>query len=180
MVRHDDPEQEPRPRRGLSKEAWTAISAIVVAIITGIFTLLNTLYKPSAAPSSSVSKPELAPSSVPPRVADLALGSWSGTATQPSGPSFPISVSIAQTCRLNVLCGVIAVPHVRCKGDLLFVNVSGDYAEFDVSNFDASSDPKQCKPGGGELLRLLPDGNLAYKASYSQAEGVLRLQTDGG
>lgn len=30
-------------KKGLSKEAWTAISAIAVAIIGGIFTVTNTL-----------------------------------------------------------------------------------------------------------------------------------------
>jgi hypothetical protein len=48
-----EPEKESEKQQGLSKEAWTAISAIAVALIGGIVTIFVTIYKPSPSPSPS-------------------------------------------------------------------------------------------------------------------------------
>ncbi|PMB00150.1 hypothetical protein CEN50_04270 [Fischerella thermalis CCMEE 5268] len=50
-----EPEKESEKQQGLSKEAWTAISAIAVALIGGIVTIFVTIYKPSPSPSPSTS-----------------------------------------------------------------------------------------------------------------------------
>ena len=178
-----DPENESGKQRGLSKEAWTAISAVAVALIGGIVTLVTTLVNKqpspspsSTAPSSDTSLPTPASSpSVPvqPEMANIPLGKWSGVVKEPSGTSFPINVEINQDCSLNQKCGYISVPEVPCYGEISFVSVKSNYYEFDVSNFDTRSDPNICKPGAGELFRLLPDGRLADKATYSNAEGIL-------
>jgi hypothetical protein len=165
-----DPEKESGKQQGLSKEAWTAISAVAVAIIGGIFTVVTTLLNkqpPSSSPSPSTSAP------TQPRIANIPVGKWSGVAKEPSGATFPINVGINQVCSLKQKCGYISVPKVPCYGEIAFVDINNDYYEFDVSNFDIRSDLKICKPGAGELFRLLPDGRLAYKATYSNAEGVL-------
>jgi hypothetical protein len=66
-------------KKGLSKEAWTAISAIAVAIIGGIFTVTNTLLdkktspSPSSSPSPSGSVSLPSPSSVPTFVPTVVL-----------------------------------------------------------------------------------------------------------
>jgi hypothetical protein len=166
-----DPEKESGKQQGLSKEVWTAISAIVVALIGGIVTIFATIYKPSPSPSPSTSASIDSPTQ--PKVADIPLGKWSGMAKEPSGNSFPINVEINQACSLNKKCGYISVPEIPCNGEISFINVNNDYYEFDVSNFDAKSDLKICKPGAGELFRVLPDSRLVYKATYSNAEGVL-------
>lgn len=166
-----EPEKESGKQQGLSKEAWAAISAIAVALIGGIVTVLTTIYKPLPSPSPSTSAPTDSPTQ--PKVADIPLGKWSGMAKDPSGTSFPINVEINQACSLSKKCGYISVPEIPCNGEISFVNMNNDYYEFDVSNFDTKSDQKTCKPGAGELFRLLPDGRLAYKATYSNAEGVL-------
>jgi hypothetical protein len=165
-----DPEKESGKQQGLSKEAWTAISAVAVAIIGGIFTVVTTLLNKQS-PSSPSSPSTSAPPQ--PKVANIPVGKWSGVAKEPSGANFPINVEINQVCSLKQKCGYISVPKVPCYGEISFVDINNDYYEFDVSNFDVRSDPKICKPGAGELFRLLPDGRLAYKATYSNAEGVL-------
>ena len=48
-----EPEKESEKQQGISKEAWTAISAIAVALIGGIVTIFVTIYKPSPSPSPS-------------------------------------------------------------------------------------------------------------------------------
>lgn len=166
-----DPEKESGKQQGLSKEAWAAISAIAVALIGGIVTIFTTIYKPSSSSSPSTSAPTDFPTQQ--KVADIPLGKWSGMAKDPSGTSFPINIEIDRDCSLNKKCGYISVPKIPCNGEISFVNINNDYYEFDVSNFDARSDPKICKSGAGELFQLLPDGRLAYKAIYSNAEGVL-------
>lgn len=180
-----DQEKESGKQQGLSKEAWTAISAIAVALIGGIVTIVTTLYseQPSPSPSPTNSSSEAVTSPTPsspstpvpvqPEVANIPLGEWSGVAKEPSGTSFPINVEINQDCSLNQKCGYISVPKVPCYGEISFVGIKSNYYEFDVSNFDARSDPNICKPGPGELFRLLSDGRLAYKATYSNAEGIL-------
>jgi hypothetical protein len=168
-----DPEKEFEKQQGLSKEAWTAISAIVVALIGGIVTIATTLLKEPSPSQSSVTSPPQVVTPPASSVVNIPIGKWSGVAKEPSGTSFPINVEINQFCSLNKKCGYISVPKVPCYGEISFVNIHKDYYEFDVSNFDARSNPKICKPGAGELFRLLPDGRLAYRAAYSNAEGIL-------
>ncbi|PMB24294.1 hypothetical protein CEN47_17935 [Fischerella thermalis CCMEE 5319] len=51
-----EPEKESEKQQGISKEAWTAISAIAVALIGGIVTIFVTIIgKPSPSPSPSTS-----------------------------------------------------------------------------------------------------------------------------
>lgn len=180
-----DQEKESVKQQGLSKEAWTAISAVAVALIGGTVTVAITLLNKQPSPGSSSTTPSSGviisptPSSpstsapIQPEVANIPLGKWSGVVKEPSGTSFPINVEINQGCSLNQKCGYISVPEVPCYGEISFISINNDYYEFDVSNFDARSDPKICKPGAGELFRPLPDGRLAYKATYSNTEGVL-------
>jgi hypothetical protein len=173
-------EKESEKQKGLSKEAWAAISAIAVALIGGIVTVVTTLDNKQSSPSSSppsevVTSPSSPFTSASRRleVANIPLGKWSGMAKEPSETPFPIIVEINQACSLNQKCGYISVPEVPCHGEISFVSINDDYYEFDVGNFDAGSDPNLCESGAGELLRLLPDGGLAYKATYSNAEAIL-------
>jgi hypothetical protein len=171
-------------QQGLSKEAWTAIGAVAVALIGGIVTLVTTFWNKQPSPSQS-STPSSGTVSIPtpfspatsvsvqPEVANIPFGKWSGVAKEASGTSFPINVEIHQNCSLNKKCGYINVSEVPCYGEISFVSIRSNYYEFDVSNFDAKSDPNICKPGAGELFRFLADGRLAYKATYSNAEGIL-------
>jgi hypothetical protein len=51
-----EPEKESEKQQGISKEAWTAISAIAVALIGGIVTIFVTIYgksPPSPSPSNA-------------------------------------------------------------------------------------------------------------------------------
>jgi hypothetical protein len=180
-----DSDNESRKQQGLSKEAWTAISAVAVALIGGIVTVVTTLVnkQPSPSPSSTTPSSDTvglpttsSPSTsipVQPEVANIPLGKWSGVAKEPSGASFPINVEINQACNLNQKCGYISVPEIPCYGEISFVSMKSNYYEFDVSNFDTKSNPNICKPGAGELFQLLPNNRLAYKTTYSNAEGIL-------
>jgi hypothetical protein len=77
-------------------------------------------------------------------------------------------------------CGTIAVPHVPCRGKIKLFQIHEDKRfEFDVGEFDATSDKSICTPGAGEVLKPLPDGTLSYTATYSGATGVLR-RTEAG
>ncbi|WP_235656220.1 hypothetical protein [Fischerella thermalis] len=62
-----EPEKESEKQQGLSKEAWTAISAIAVALIGGVVTIFATIYNneppPSPSPSTSSSEPSTLSSS---------------------------------------------------------------------------------------------------------------------
>jgi hypothetical protein len=171
-----DPEKESEKKKGISPEAWTAISAIAVALIGGIVAIANKILDnppniPS--PSSSLSSSSTSPSSLPLQVSNAFLGKWSGIAKNTSGESFRINLEIKRNCSLNEKCGYISVPHVPCYGEISLKEVSSDDYEFDVSNFDNRSNLKICQPGAGERFRLLPDGKLAYKATYSNAQGIL-------
>lgn len=167
----------------MSTENQNSKSVIVVTIITTIgvlggalFTNWDKVFKNSPSTASTSSSTPSSPStSVPvqPEVANIPLGKWSGVAKETSGTSFLINIEINQDCRLNQKCGYISAPEVPCYGEISFVSIKSKYYEFDVSNFDARSDPNICKPGAGELFLLLPDGKLAYKATYSNAEGIL-------
>lgn len=65
-----DLEKESEKQKGLSKEAWAAISAIVVALIGGMVTIFTAIWKPS--PGSSPSPPV--------------------SSTTPGSPSVPIAI----------------------------------------------------------------------------------------
>ena len=100
-------------------------------------------------------------------------GRWSGQATEPGGFRFAIEVEVLQACAINQPCGTIAVPHVPCRGRITLINDRPDGFEFNVDQFDEASDADICQPGGGEVLRALPDGTLSYVATYSGASGIL-------
>jgi hypothetical protein len=169
-----DPEQKPRNKQPLSKESWAALSAVAVALIGAAVTVFTTTYKPSSPDGRSLPATVVPSSLSEEKPADIPLGTWKGMAKEPSGSVFPIAVTIDQACRPNQPCGNIRVPEVPCKGEISLVNIANGYLEFSVDHFDASSDANICKAGGGELLRLLPDGSLAYKTTYSKVEGVLK------
>jgi hypothetical protein len=182
-----DPEKESQKKKDISPEAWTAIATVAVAVIGGIFTITNTILtnnaqnktssspSPSFSPSpSSASTPvPTSSSSAPLRVSNAFLGKWSGVAKEASGKSFRINLEIQRNCSLNEKCGYISVPDVPCYGEIALKEVSSDDYEFDVSNFDRRSNLKICTPGAGERFHLLSDGKLSYKATYSNAQGIL-------
>jgi hypothetical protein len=182
-----EPEKESEKNKGISPEVWTAIATVAVAVIGGIVTIISTiLNKPSPSPSSSPSAtPSVSPSSTstpvptsssstPLRVSNAFLGKWSGVAKERSEKSFRINLEIQRNCSLNEKCGYISVPDVPCYGEIALKEVSSNDYEFDVSNFNSRSNLKICKPGAGEHFHLLPDGKLAYKATYSNAQGILK------
>jgi hypothetical protein len=129
---------------------------------------------PSVSPSSASTPVPTSPSSAQLRVSNAFLGKWSGVAKEPSGKSFRINLEIQRNCSLNEKCGYISVPDVPCYGEISLHQVSSDDYEFDVSNFDSRSNLKICTPGAGEHFHLLPDGKLANKATYSNAQGILK------
>lgn len=104
---------------------------------------------------------------------DAMAGRWAGFAEEPGGIRFEVEVELLQTCDLNQPCGSIAVPHVPCRGRLTLVVGSSDGMEFHVDQFDETSDRSTCHPGAGEVMKLQPDGTLAYTATYSGATGIL-------
>jgi hypothetical protein len=181
-----DPEKESEKKKAISPEAWTAIATVAVAVISGIFTIANKILDkpssssspsssatPSVFPSSAPTPVPTSPSSAPLRVSNAFLGKWSGVAKDTLGKSFRINLEIQQNCSLNEKCGYISVPDVPCYGEISLKEVSSNDYEFDVSNFDSRSNLKICKPGAGELFHLLSDGKIAYKATYSNAQGIL-------
>jgi hypothetical protein len=103
-------------------------------------------------------------------------GRWVGTAQAPNGFSFDVEVELGPNCgTTSGYCGTIAVPYVPCRGKIkLFRIHDGPSFEFDVGDFDATSDKNNCSPGAGEILKPLPDGTLSYTAEYSGATGILR------
>jgi hypothetical protein len=168
--------ETPTSKSGISAAAWSAIAAIAVAVIGGVVTLTTAWWqhappKPAAAASASVTPQPMATAAQ----ADPASwkGSWTGVVQAPGEAPFAVQVTIAEGCALNSPCGSIRVP--KCVGRLTLARL-GDAgeAEFNVADFDASSDPEVCKPGGGEVLKAGADGTLTYTATYSGATGVLR------
>ena len=116
--------------------------------------------------------PEIPP--LAPPLAQLA-GNWTGVATEPNGFRYTVEVEFGSNCDYDAgPCGGIAVPHVPCRGKISLENIRDDGFEFNVSDFDASSDTSICQPGAGEVFKALPDGTLAYTATYSGAVGILR------
>jgi hypothetical protein len=162
------------PKSGLSPAAWSAIAAIVVAVIGGVVTLTTSWWQhaPPKAPPAPIATPP--PATAATTAADPAswAGGWMGAAQAPGEEPYTVRVTLTRECALNAVCGTIRVP--KCAGRLTLARLSDGAAEFNVDDFDASSDPAACKPGGGEVLKALPDGTLAYTATYSGATGVLR------
>ncbi|MBD2434325.1 MULTISPECIES: hypothetical protein [Fischerella] len=93
-----EPEKESEKQQGLSKEAWTAISAIAVALIGGIITIFTTIYnnnKPSPSPSPSTSSSE--PSTLSSSPSETTPSQSSTISSSPSEttpvPTVPLSAS---------------------------------------------------------------------------------------
>jgi len=173
------------PKPGLSPAAWSALAAIAVAVIGGAVTLTTNWWShqpPKAdsttAPPASAQGQGSAPATPPPAggapAADPSTwtGSWLGSVQAPGEAPYTVQLTIAPGCALNAPCGTIRVP--KCVGRLTLASLADGNAEFNVDDFDASSDRSVCKPGGGEVLRANADGTLAYTATYSGAKGVLR------
>ena len=170
--------ETPTSKSGISAAAWSAIAAIAVAVIGAVVTLTTAWWQHAPANPAAASPP--APAAEP-RTAELAAaadpaswkGAWTGVAQAPGEAPFAVQVTIAEGCVLNAPCGTIRVP--KCVGRLTLARL-GDAgeAEFNVADFDASSDPEVCKPGGGEVLKAGAGGTLTYTATYSGATGVLR------
>ena len=169
-------------QKGLSKEAWAAVSAIAVALIGGIVVIMTAIIpklpidKPSSSPTSSVSTSSpsvlVSPSVDSQAVtADAIANRWTGRAKNSSGELYTITVEIRQSCKLGEKCGTISVLPVPCYGEISLKSVQSDDYEFDVSNFDSRSSPK-CTPGAGEHFKLLSNGKLSYKADWD-AQGIL-------
>lgn len=91
------------------------------------------------------------------------------------GGSIPVGWAVLAMFA-GIVFGMVAqyVPHVPCRGKISLENIRDDGFEFNVSDFDASSDTSICQPGAGEVFKALPDGTLAYTATYSGAVGILR------
>ena len=169
--------ETPPARSGLSPAAWSAIAAVAVAVIGGAVTLTTAWWQhaPAAKPAMTVPPVEASAAPRPASAADPPSwkGTWTGVAQAPGEAAFAVQVTIAEGCALNAPCGTIRVP--KCVGRLTLARLGADgEAEFNVADFDASSDPQLCKPGGGEVLKAGGDGTLTYTATYSGATGVLR------
>lgn len=143
-----DLEKESEKQKGLSKEAWTAISAIVVALIGGTVTIANVLLSkppsqsptPSTSPSGSVTSPGSSSSSPP-----------SGSVTPPSSSSTPTSVpSPPQSAQ-------------RIAQDLEAINI--DFS--DPKAFDHLSNPFSNYPQFATgCLKLLGEQRLKRKVYF--------------
>jgi hypothetical protein len=159
-------------QKGLSKEAWAAVSAIAVALIGGAVAIMTAMI-----PKLPIDKPSSSPIPVSPSVdlqvvtADAIAGKWRGEVRTTSGETFTISAEIRQSCRLNEKCGTISVLQVPCYGEISLKALQSENYEFDVSNFDGRSSPK-CTPGAGEHFKPLPDGRLSYRADWG-IQGIL-------
>jgi len=162
-------------QKGLSKEAWAAVSAIAVALISGAVAIITTIIpkspigQSSPSPSGSVSPSVNTADAI--HTADEIAGKWSGEARTTSGETFTINAQIRQSCRLNEKCGTISVLQVPCYGEISLKALQNEDYEFDVSNFDSRSSPK-CTPGAGEHFKPLPDGKLSYRADWG-VQGIL-------
>ena len=171
-------------RKGLSKEAWIAISTIAAALITGIVTLTIHLIpqKPSSNPGPTTSPATVTAASTQTPViitADAIAGKWAGQATDTSGKSFQITLEIKKSCTINERCGLISVTHIPCFGEVFLEKARDRDFEFRVDNFYGQSNRESCQAGPGELFHLRPDGKLDYKTTYEpEAEGLLERSTD--
>jgi hypothetical protein len=171
-------------RKGLSKEAWVAISTIAAALITGIVTLIIHLAPqkpssnpgPTASPTAVTSTPSQTPVGI---TADTIAGKWGGRATDSAGKSFEITLEIRKSCTINERCGTISVSHVPCYGEVFLHTARDQDFEFRVDNFYGQSNREQCQAGPGEHFHLRPDGKLDYSTTYQpEAEGLLERQGD--
>lgn len=155
-------------QKGLSKEAWAAVSAIAVALISGTVAIITTII-----PKASIVQPSPSPSFASPSVdtADAIANRWSGKAKTSSGESYTINVDIRHACKLNEKCGTISVLQVPCYGEVSLKAIRNEDYEFEVSNFDGRSSAK-CTPGAGEHFKLLPDRRLSYRADWG-IQGIL-------
>lgn len=176
--KNDNTTEKPDAQKGLSQGAWVAIGTIAAALITGTVAVLTHVL-PTASPSPpqtlGSSMPTPVPSSRPiATTADAIAGKWSGTAKDSNGSSFQITLEIKKACALKERCGSISVSHVPCEGEVFLEKIEEDDFEFHVSNFYGRSNRDVCQPGSGEHFRLLPDGKLAYRATYEpEAQGIL-------
>jgi hypothetical protein len=87
-----DPEKESEKRKGLSTEAWAAMSAIAVAIIGGFVTVFTEIWKnppPNSPPST--------PASVSPTRSSPSIPNSSPTVSLPPSPSAQAPSSSAQS-----------------------------------------------------------------------------------
>lgn len=170
-------------RKGLSKEAWVAISTIAAALITGIVTLVINLSPkspatPSATPvatASVVSSPAQAPAGV---TADSIAGKWSGTAKDPNGEAFDVTLEVQKGCGINERCGSMTVSNTPCEGYISLDRAHDPIFEFNVDNFYGNSDREKCAPGAGEEFQLRPDGKLDYRTTYDKTTGILERIKD--
>jgi len=165
-------------RKGLTKEAWIAISAIATALIGGIVTLIVGLSpKPSATPSAApaatasvVSSPAQAPAGV---TADSIAGKWFGIATDENGATFEVRLEVHKGCGINEKCGSMIVKNTPCYGEIFLDRVHDPVFEFSVANFYGESDREKCEAGAGEEFQLTPEGKLEYRTTYNATKGTL-------
>ncbi len=131
---------------------------------------------PAVEPPSDTAAASQQVASLEPGGSDLGAlaGSWAGDAAEPGGTPFRVEIDVAADCAMNKACGTIAVPGMPCRGRITLIDSRAEGYEFSVDDFGASSDKSVCQPGAGEVVKPLPDGTLAYTATYSGAEGVLR------
>lgn len=175
-----EPATEDNKQKGLSKEAWAAISAIAVALIGGAVAIATALIpklqisQPSSPPSESIS-PSVgtvdATNTADAITADAIAGKWSGEAKTTSGEFYTINIEIHQSCNLNEKCGTISVIQVPCYGEISLIAFQNEDYEFDVSNFDERSS-STCTPGAGEHFIPLPGERLSYRADWG-VQGIL-------
>jgi hypothetical protein len=171
-------------RKGLSKEAWVAISTIAAALIGGVVTLIIGLSPKSAATpaatpvstASVVSSPAQASAGV---TADSIAGKWLGTATDEDGVTFEVRLEVRKGCGINQKCGSMSVSNTPCYGEISLERAHDPIFEFNVDNFYGQSDREKCQAGPGEEFHLTPEGKLDYRSTYKPtAEGTLERIKD--
>jgi hypothetical protein len=156
------------PRKGLSKEAWVAISTIAAALITGIVTVVITLVpkKPDASPSSSPSPTAAAsaPAPTPAINADAIAGVWTGEASREDGTSFYVTLDVKKSCGLKQSCGRLEFTQIPCDGEAVLYRVGDREFVFEFENLTPNSVPGECN--GNEKFTLLSNGKLHYEGDY--------------
>ena len=172
-------------RKGLSKEAWVAISTITAALITGIVTLIIHLapQKPAASPAATPA-PTVVASHSPAQAAagvsaDAISGKWLGTAKDANEETFEVRLEVRKGCGINERCGSMSVSNTPCYGEIFLERAHDPSFEFRVDNFYGQSNREKCQAGPGEEFQLRPDGKLDYRTIYEpKAEGVLERTGD--
>ena len=172
-------------RKGLGKEAWTAIGSIGAALVTGAITLLVYVIPPSdnssdPLPAGAVStRSSTAGEALPAETSENSpvaalLGKWSGTARTSDGAQYRITLTIDRACTAGQRCGRIGISSVPCYGEVFLEAENDGDVEFTVAHFDKRSDHDICRAGAGEHFRLRTDGKLNYRTSYEPiAQGIL-------